>query len=78
MNIEERNLELHIKCNICGEITVVRVREQDYNLYLSPNRPYVQDIFPYLTPAERELIISQTCDKCWKEMFSFDEEEVSE
>lgn len=71
---EERNLELHIKCHICEEITVIKVREQDYDLYLSPRRPHIQDIFPYLTPAERELLISQTCDKCWQKMFSICEE----
>lgn len=74
MNKTERNLELHIECFICHRIVVLKVREEDYNRYLSPNRPNVQDIFPYLTPAEREMLLSQTCNVCWQEMFSFDEE----
>tara|TARA_E500000178_G_C16353467_1_gene458536 strand:+ start:266 stop:415 length:150 start_codon:yes stop_codon:yes gene_type:complete len=34
---------------------------------------YIQDIFSYLSSAERELIISQTCDDCWKSMYGEDE-----
>lgn len=71
MNEADRILELHIKCDICGEIIVVKVRPEDYDRYLSPDRPHIQDIFPYLTPAERELFISHTCESCWNKMFSF-------
>lgn len=72
---DNRNLELHIECRVCGEIKVIKVRQEDYDLYLSPNRPHIQDIFTYLTPAERELLISCTCEECWNKMFSFDDEE---
>tara|TARA_B100001778_G_scaffold48949_1_gene36226 strand:- start:885 stop:1031 length:147 start_codon:yes stop_codon:yes gene_type:complete len=33
---------------------------------------YIQDALDYLTPAERELLISQTCDTCWKRMWGED------
>ena len=29
----------------------------------------IQDAMPGLTPAERELLISATCEKCFDEMF---------
>lgn len=74
---EERNYEIEVSCRMCGETHTLKVRVEDYLLFDMPNRPYIQDIFPYLTPAERELLLSNTCDKCWKKMFSvFEEEEV--
>ena len=36
---------------------------------------YIQEALPYLTAAERELLISKTCDKCWKKMYGIDDEE---
>jgi hypothetical protein len=29
----------------------------------------IQDAMPYLSSAERELLISRTCDDCWKELY---------
>lgn len=71
---KERNVNLHVRCTMCGEIYTIAVNEEDYYEYLEPNRRYVQDIFPYLTPSERELLISHTCDECWNKMFGGDEE----
>ena len=34
---------------------------------------YIQDALPYLNAAEREMLISQTCDRCWKSMYGEDE-----
>ena len=76
---EERNYEIRVTCVHCKREFVLKVRVEDYLLYDMPNRPHIQDIFPYLTPAERELLISNTCKECWDKMFSFlDEEEVDE
>ena len=30
---------------------------------------YIQDALPMLSAGERELLISNTCDNCWEEMF---------
>ena len=35
---------------------------------------YIQDVLHYLTAAERELLISGTCDICWKKMYPNDDE----
>lgn len=76
---EERNYEIRVTCVQCKREFVLKVRVEDYLLFDMPNRPHIQDIFPYLTPAERELLISHTCSECWQKMFSFlDEEEVDE
>ena len=29
----------------------------------------IQDALPYLSAGERELLISHTCDDCWKVLF---------
>lgn len=74
-NRRKRNVPLNIKCTLCGEVTTLMVAEADIDEYLfSDNRRHVQDIFPYLSAEERELLISYTCPKCWKEMFSAFEE----
>lgn len=70
---EDRMVTLEVQCRMCGMTILIPVREEDYQKFISPNRPHIQDIFPYLTPAERELLISRTCKVCWDKMFSFDE-----
>lgn len=64
-----RNTEIITRCPICGKQHKVLVREEDWELYNSPDRPHVQDIFPYLSPAERELLITGTDDECFNKMF---------
>lgn len=34
----------------------------------------IQDVLSYLTTDERELLISQTCNKCFADMFPVDDE----
>lgn len=71
---EEKMVTLQVQCRMCGMTVLIPVKEKDYQTFISPNRPHIQDIFPYLTPAERELLISHTCQVCWDKMFStFDE-----
>ena len=68
-----------VPCHICGEDKVLELHPEDVEEYLSPNRRYVQDIFPYLNAEERELLISRTCPKCWEKMFALpDEDDVEE
>ena len=64
-----RNTEIITRCPICGKQHKVLVREEDWELYNSPDRPHVQDIFPYLSPAERELLITGIDDECFNRMF---------
>lgn len=66
---DNRNTEIIAQCPICGKQHKVLVREEDWELYNSPDRPHVQDIFPYLSPAERELLITGIDDKCFHKMF---------
>lgn len=43
------------------------VWEEDYQRYVEGS--YVQDAFPYLSSAEREMLISRTCGPCFDGMF---------
>lgn len=74
MTTVERNVTLLVKCHLCGTQHELKVTENDYLEFISPNRRHIQDIFPYLNAEERELLISHTCDECWKKMFGGDEE----
>ena len=70
MNENERNYKIKVTCRECKKEYTLKVRFEDYLLFDSPRRPLIQQVFPYLTPAERELLISHTCNDCWKKMFS--------
>ena len=69
MTVKERGYELAVHCRACGKEHILMVGVEDYLVFDMPNRPHIQDIFPYLTPAERELLISGICGECWKRMF---------
>ena len=61
--------QLDIECNYCKKIyTVKEVGVSDYQNWKN-GQGFVQDLLPYLSAADRELIISNTCDSCWKEMW---------
>lgn len=57
-----KDIILTYSCPFCGNITQIRVCEDDYNKYI--NGKLVQHCFPYLTATEREVIISGICPTC--------------
>lgn len=61
-------ITVEIRCRWCGNTYRVKVRKSDFDKYC--NGDMRASGFYYLTPAERELFISQTCDNCWQRMFS--------
>lgn len=72
---EERTATMVVRCRMCNTDYELKVREEDAHEYFNHSRRHIQDIFPYLSPAERELLISQTCSECWDKMFGTDEDE---
>ena len=64
----ERNYPVERLCHQCGEVTVIYVREEDYNKRVKGRSP-AQNCFPYLTMPERETIISGMCPECQKKLF---------
>ena len=60
-----------ITCGMCGAEHVIMVNPEDILAWQCGD--YIQDVLAYLTAAERELLISQTCDSCWKSIYAEDE-----
>lgn len=58
----------YVECAGCRQFYALKVERADYD---RPSRrtEFIQNIFPYLSPPMRELLISGTCSKCWKQMF---------
>jgi len=63
---------IKIPCTTCGKHVTIRVSEKSLEKWLKG--AHVQDAMPELPPGEREMFISQTCDKCWKRIFGDTEE----
>jgi hypothetical protein len=61
-----------VECIGCRKFYALKVERADYDR-LSNRNEFIQDIFPYLSPPMRELLISRTCPKCWKKMFGAEE-----
>jgi len=63
---------IEIQCQFCGRIFTVLTNREDMVSWLSGSG-YIQDLMPYLSAIEREMLISGTCDDCWKELFGDEE-----
>lgn len=72
MKVKERGYPVKFHCISCNKEHELLVNREDWDLFNSPSRPFVQDIFPYLSPAERELLISGLCSECWNSLFDDD------
>ncbi len=57
----------YVNCRICRETHTILADEAD--VYQWQDGGLIQDIMPYLTASERELLISGTCGVCFDEMF---------
>ena len=70
------NLESYnVTCEICGQEHNILADKNDMDAWLSGDK-YIQEALSYLSAAERELLISRTCDICWKHLYNeVDEEE---
>lgn len=66
-----------VQCKHCHATYQILVNKGDVQEWMQGSG-YIQDVLHYLSPAERELLISQTCDNCWKNMFGGDDEEEDE
>lgn len=63
-------------CPFCGHANKVEVNEIDYLDW--QDGELAQDVFPYLSADEREMLISGICPSCWVKYFGSDEEEDEE
>lgn len=70
-NTEKFDLILDVKCRLCYKDYVVFLMKDDYFSWLSGDG-FIQDILPYLSSGERELLISSTCSDCFDKLFPDD------
>ena len=62
---------VNLKCNRCGQVFTIYVDTIDLGTWIS-GEGFIQDIMPYLTDAERELLISGSCGKCFDKIFNIE------
>ena len=71
MNSEKKidiPVEIVHYCRICRKKVPLIVDLGDHMRYMA-GIDKVQDAFPYLKPAERELFLSGLCGQCWDDAF---------
>jgi hypothetical protein len=61
------------RCDVAQTITAPVA-----NFIAWENGEYIQDALPTLSAGEREMLISQTCDNCWIEMYGEPEDDFQE
>lgn len=61
------------RCHVCLKDVSVFVRPEDFEAFVR-GEGYIQDLFPYLSAAERELLLSGTCGPCFEAIFPPDGE----
>lgn len=65
---QNRSLILDAECWRCGNITSIILNKEDMVDWLSGAGP-IEQILYYLSPNERELLISNTCGSCFDSLF---------
>jgi hypothetical protein len=69
------------RCPLCGERTELEVATAELAdainawRFAGPNRPYIQDAFPHLTPGQREEILTAMHERCFDSAFAVDEDD---
>lgn len=66
-----------MECPFCRQVHEVEVGVEDYFLWRTGEK-LAQEVFTYLTPTEREQLISGICPSCQEMVFSEDVEEEEE
>jgi hypothetical protein len=58
----------NIVCGSCKKEYNIIADRNDMEAWLSGDK-YIQDALSYLSASERELLLTQTCNECYKKMF---------
>ena len=75
--VAANNDVLEVPCKHCGVLYTILADRDDVAKWQAAEG-YIQDLLAYLSAGERELLISGTCDNCWKSMFGDDVDEDEE
>jgi hypothetical protein len=69
----EDTVSLIRTCNLCGDVSEIIVDRDKYRLWDAG--VLIQDVWTWLTPAERERIKLGYHPECWEKMFNSPEED---
>lgn len=58
---------VQIACKMCGQVIFFPISATGYAKWKLGGE-YIQDAMPDATPDQREMLISQICDKCWEKL----------
>ena len=61
-----------VPCRLCNEVTELQVEFEGFIAWQKGE--LIQNALSELSDSQRELLISGTCDECWKRLFGSDEE----
>lgn len=61
---------LDVKCRLCRRVHTLTVGQTDVMDW--KDGAFIQDVMPYLTAEQRELLISRTCGPCFIKIFGDD------
>lgn len=64
-------MEYPIKCTVCRQWKTVEVDEKEFADW--NNGTVIQKAMPNMSADDRELLMSQTCSKCFNAMFPDDD-----
>jgi len=64
-------LNVHVECKVTSQSRSVRILAGDWDRWANLGE-FAQTVFTYLTPSDRELLISGTSDEGWDKVFSGD------
>jgi hypothetical protein len=67
-NTKVFDMVLEAKCRMCAGKFILFVKGKDY-LKWKYGEGFIQDLMPYLSASERELLISETCGDCFDNLF---------
>jgi hypothetical protein len=65
-----------LACPTCGEILTVELPGS--LLYAYNTGAYIYEVFPDMSPDDRERFITGWCGPCWYDIFDEDQEEYDE
>lgn len=68
LNTKMFDMFVEAKCRMCAGHFVMFVKSKDY-LKWKYGEGFIQDLLPYLSAGERELLISGTCSDCFDNLF---------
>ena len=66
-----KDYNIRTQCPFCKEFHNIPATLKQVEEYNSPNRKKIQHIFPELSCAEREMLISGCCPECWDKYMNF-------